>query len=778
MSLTEEMIFPVNIDEEVQQSFLDYAVSVITDRALPDVRDGLKPVHRRILFAMHELKLSNSKPHRKSAQVVGEVLAKLHPHGDASVYDAMVRLAQPFSLNHPLVDGHGNFGNIDGDPSAHYRYTEAKLSKVGEIMLKDIEKNTVDWKPNFSEDKLEPVVLPARLPQLLINGTTGIAVGMACSFAPHNLGAIVKAIEEYIKNNNITHEELLEIVGGPDFPTGGLVINKDELIEGYKTGRGKIRIRGKYKIEKRGTKELIVFYEIPYMTKKSKIAEDIAKLAENKEIEGISDVRDESDKEMALVIEVKKGFNPDDIANILFAKTQLENTYSINNTCLVNGKPETLSFKELIGHYVAFQQEVITRRTEFDLNKILARIEIINGLIIALANIDEVIELIKKSDSTALANIGLQKRFSLNENQAKAVLAMKLSSLTRLEIEELKKEKLNLEKEKEKLEKILNCRDTLNNVLITELKQFANPYIVPRRTEIVNITVEKSKKEKLTKKIENVNISINEDSIVTFVTEKQFKNRVNRENSVYRIATNTGESLIVFMSSGIIFRVPVEDLQTGDSLRRVLNLNPQDKIVNILTDNKKEFIVFLTKQGMFKKTRLSEYQNIKRTGVIGIRLRDGDEVVAIDFVDQEPVIVMSSAGNCIRFRTDNISATGRNSMGVISIKLGEGETAVDFSVDSEDKDYFITVTKNGFVKKTPKTEYPMQGRNGKGVIGVKLQDGDEAFAIEQASDSDQIIFYGTRRLVKTSVKEISAYSRSSIGNWLVKDGTVTNVHLI
>ena len=778
MSLTEEMIFPVNIDEEVQQSFLDYAVSVITDRALPDVRDGLKPVHRRILFAMHELKLSNSKPHRKSAQVVGEVLAKLHPHGDASVYDAMVRLAQPFSLNHPLVDGHGNFGNIDGDPAAHYRYTEAKLSKVGEIMLKDIEKNTVDWKPNFSEDKLEPVVLPARLPQLLINGTTGIAVGMACSFAPHNLGAIVKAIEEYIKNDNITHEELLEIVGGPDFPTGGLVINKDELIEGYKTGRGKIRIRGKYKIEKRGTKELIVFYEIPYMTKKSKIAEDIAKLAENKEIEGISDVRDESDKEMALVIEVKKGFNPDDIANILFAKTQLENTYSINNTCLVNGKPKTLSFKELIGHYVAFQQEVITRRTEFDLNKILARIEIINGLIIALANIDEVIELIKKSDSTALANIGLQKRFSLNENQAKAVLAMKLSSLTRLEIEELKKEKLNLEKEKEKLEKILNCRDTLNNVLITELKQFANPYIVPRRTEIVNITVEKSKKEKLTKKIENVNISINEDSIVTFVTEKQFKNRVNRENSVYRIATNTGESLIVFMSSGIIFRVPVEDLQTGDSLRRVLNLNPQDKIVNILTDNKKEFIVFLTKQGMFKKTRLSEYQNIRRTGVIGIRLRDGDEVVAIDFVDQEPVIVMSSAGNCIRFRTDNISATGRNSMGVISIKLGEGETAVDFSVDSEDKDYFITVTKNGFVKKTPKTEYPMQGRNGKGVIGVKLQDGDEAFAIEQASDSDQIIFYGTRRLVKTSVKEISVYSRASAGNKLVKDGTVTNVHLI
>lgn len=605
-----------------------------------------------------------------------------------------------------------------------------------------------------------------------------IAVGMACSFAPHNLGATVRGIEEYIKNDNVTHEELLEIVGGPDFPTGGLVINKDELIEGYRTGRGRIRIRGKYKIEKRGTKELIVFYEIPYMTKKSKIVEDIAKLAEDKEIEGISDVRDESAKEMALVIEVKKGFSPDGIANILFARTQLENTYSINNTCLVNGNPETLSFKELIGHYVAFQQEVITRRTEFDLKKVLARIEIINGLIIALANIDEVIELIKKSDSTALANIGLQKRFLLNENQAKSVLAMRLSSLTRLEVEELKKEKLGLETEQKRLEKILNCRDALNDLLLTELKQFANPYIVPRRTEIDNIIVEKSKKEKLAKKIENVNISINENSIVSFVTERQFKNKANRENSVYQIATNTGESLTIFMSSGIIFKVPVEDLQAGDSLRRVLNLNPQDKIINILTDDKKEFIVFLTKQGMFKKTCLSEYQNIRRTGVIGIRLRDGDEVVAIDFVDQEPVIVMSSTGNSIRFRTDNISATGRNSLGVISIKLREEETAVDFSIDSEDKDYFITVTKNGFVKKTIKTEYPMQGRNGKGVIGVKLQDGDEAFAIEQASDVDQIIFYGTGRLVKTSVKEISTYSRSSIGNGLVKDGAVTNVHLV
>ena len=778
MSLTEEMIFPVDINEEVRQSFLDYSVSVITDRALPDVRDGLKPVHRRILFAMHELKLTNNKPHTKSARAVGEVLGSYHPHGDASVYDAMVRLAQPFSLNYPLVDGHGNYGNIDGDPAAHYRYTEAKLSKVGEDMLKDIGKETVDWKQNFSESKMEPIVLPARLPQLLVNGTTGIAVGMACSFAPHNLGMTVNAIEKFIENKDITHEELLETVGGPDFPTGGLVINKDELINGYKTGRGRIRIRGKYKIEKRGTKELIVFYEIPYMTKKSKIVEDIAKLAEDKEIEGISDVRDESAKEMALVVEIKKGFSPDGIADILFARTQLENTYSINNTCLVNGNPETLSFKDLIGHYVAFQQEVITRRTQFDLKKILARIEIINGLIIALANIDEVIALIKKSDSTAIANQELQKRFLLNETQAKSVLAMRLSSLTKLEVDELKKEKTGLESEQKGLEEILNSEKVLNELLVTELKGYAKPYTVPRRTEIDNIVVEKAKKEKLAKKIEKVNISINENSIVSFVTERQFKNKANKENSVYQIATDTGESLTVFMSSGTIFKIPVEDLQAGDSLQRVLKTGPQDKIVNILTDDKKEFIVFLTKQGMFKKTCLSEYQNIRRTGVIGIRLRDGDEVIAIDFIDEEPVIVMSSVGRTIKFETKDITATGRNSMGVIAIKMNEGETAVDFSLDTKDKDYFVTVTKNGFVKKTAKTGYPLQGRNGKGVIGVKLQAGDEAFAIGEASDTDQIIFYGTGRLVKTLVKDISVYGRASIGNGLVKDGAVTNVHLV
>ena len=778
MSLTEEMIFPADINEEVRQSFLDYAVSVITDRSLPDVRDGLKPVHRRILYAMYDLKMWNSKPFVKAAKTVGEVLGSYHPHGDTSVYDAMVRLAQPFSLNYPVINWHGNMGNIDGDPAAHYRYTEARLSKIGEDMLKDIDKETVDWKDNFAEDRLEPVVLPARLPQLLINGTTGIAVGMACSFVPHNLGRTVNAIEAYIGNNQITHKELLDIVGGPDFPTGGLVINQDELLEGYSTGRGRVRIRGKYKLEKRNTKDLIVFYEIPYMTKKSNIVEKIAELAEAKDIEGITDVRDESARDMRLVIEVAKGFSPEAVAEVLFAKTQLENTYSLNNTCLVDGQPMTLSFKSLIDKYVEFQQDVLIRRTEFDLAKIVARIHIIEGLIIALAEIDKVIKVIRDSDSTEAARTLLQDKFVLTEIQAKSVLAMRLSSLTKLEVGELKNEKSNLEVKKAELDAILESEEVLNELLLTELKHIAKSYTVPKRSDITQITVEKAAREAITKIVEKVNVAVNSDSIVSFVTDKHFKTKANKEDSVYRIATNTGESLVVFVSSGLIYKIPIEDINQGDSLQRLLNINPKDKIVNILTDDKKEFILFLTKQGMIKKSCLSDYQNIKRTGVIGIKLREGDEVVSIDFVNDEPIIVLASNGYSIRFNTADITATSRNSMGVIAIKLPNGESAVDFATDSKDKLYFITVSKNGFVKKSDKKDYPIQGRNGKGVIGMKLADGDQAFAILEANESDNIILYGEGTLVKTMVIDISIFGRTSIGNGMVKEGKVNNVHKI
>lgn len=605
-----------------------------------------------------------------------------------------------------------------------------------------------------------------------------IAVGMACSFAPHNLGTTVKAIEKYIENNDISHKELLEITGGPDFPTGGLVINQDELLEGYSSGRGRIRIRGKYKTETRGKKDLLIFYEIPYMTKKSKILEDIVKLAEDKTIEGISDVRDESAKEMALVIELAKGFSAEKVAEVLFAKTQLEDTFSLNNNCLVNGVPKVLSFKGLVSHYVEFQQEIITRRTQFDLNKILNRIEVIDGLIIALANIDKVISIIKESDSTERAKESLKESFILSEVQAKSVLAMRLSSLTKLEVQELKTEKAKLLIEKGELEEILSSDKRLNEVLVSELKVIAKNYIVPRRTEVTQITVEKAKREQAVKIIEKVNISVNSDSIVAFVTDKHFKTKANKEDSVYRISTDTSQSLIIFMSSGTIFKISVEDINQGDSLKQLLNINPQDKIINILTDDTKQFILFLTKQGMIKKSALSEYQNIKRTGVIGIKLREGDEVVSIDFVNDEPIIVLASNGYSIRFNTADITATSRNSMGVIAIKLPNGESAVDFATDSKDKLYFITVSRNGFVKKSDKKDYPTQGRNGKGVIGMKLADGDKAFAILEANESDSIILYGEGTLVKTMVVDISIFGRTSVGNGMVKEGKVNNVHKI
>ena len=489
MNRIEETIFPVNINDEVSQSFLDYSLSVITDRALPDVRDGLKPVHRRIIWTMFENGLFNSKMYKKSADTVGSVLGRYHCHGDLSVYDAMVRLAQDFSLRYPLVDGHGAFGDIDGNPAAHMRYTEARLAKIAEEMTRDIKKDTVDWKPNFSEDREEPVVLPSRFPNLIVNGATGIAVGMACSFAPHNLDSAINAVVAYINNNKISHEELFNIIEGPDFPTGGIIINKDELLDGYKTGRGRVRIRAKYKIETRAKKTLLVFTEIPYMTKMTKIIEDIVTLCEGKEIEGISDVRDESDQNISLVIEISKGYDAENIANVLFAKTQLENTYSINNTCLVDDEPKVLSMKDMIRHYVEFQQDLLIRRTEFELNKILIRLNIVEGLIIALANIDEVIRIIRESDSTDSARSSLISAFVLNEEQAKAILDMRLAKLTKLQVNELKEEKIELTNSKIYLEKITRkkIRIVMKTRKIFRINSEKNPKITRKKIRHINI---------------------------------------------------------------------------------------------------------------------------------------------------------------------------------------------------------------------------------------------------------------------------------------------------
>ena len=776
MDKIEEMIFPTNILTEVPQAFLDYAMSVITDRALPDVRDGLKPVHRRIIWSMFEEGNIQEKAHRKSAKAVGAIMGNYHPHGDLSVYDAMVRLAQPFSLRYPLIDGHGNFGSADGDSAAAMRYTEARLSKIAEEMIRDIKKKTVNWKKNFSEDSYEPIVLPSRYPNLLVNGTIGIAVGMACSFVPHNLDSSINAVIAYLNNNNITIAELLDIIGGPDFPTGGIVINKDELLEGYSTGRGRVRIRAKYQVKTKGKKSLLVFSEMPYMVKKSKLISDIVKLCEDKDIEGITDVRDESAADIALVIEIANGYDPINIANVLFAKTQLENTYSINNTCLVDNEPKVLSLKELISNYAEFQQEVITRRTEFELEKLLSRLHIVLGLIISLANIDEVIKIIKQSESTENAKNTLMERFSLTEIQAKAVLDMKLSKLTKLEIDDLKNEEIELKLKIKNLEEVLSDKEKLNAILIKELKEISAKYKSPRKTEITQVTVVKDKKSKPEIVVKPITVAIDSDFNIKLIENKQFKNKKNPNDYIYIIETTTGESLSIFMNTGKIYKLPLSELKDNSNILSLLEIK-DEKIIDILTDTSKKYIVFLTKNGMIKKSLLEEYKTIKRSGTIGINLKENDEVVGISFINEEPLIILTEKGLSIRFDSKEITSTGRNTMGVLGIKL-KNDNAISLSPLDDKKDFILTITENGFAKKTKKEEYTIQKRNGVGIIGCKVVENDTALAILNVNEKDTIIIYSANNLIKIPCSEVPTTGRTAQGNHIAKYGNVNNIHII
>jgi len=773
----EEIIFPTNIIEEVSQSFLDYALSVITDRALPDVRDGLKPVHRRIIYTMYEEGLFNNKPYEKSAATVGNVMGRYHAHGDSSVYEAMVRLAQNFSLRYPLIDGHGAFGDIDGNSPAHMRYTEAKLSKIAEEMVRDINKDTVDWKLNFSESRKEPIVLPSRYPNLLVNGATGIAVGMACSFAPHNLYNVIDCVTAYIENPKITNKELFEILGGPDFPTGGIVINKDELLEGYTNGRGRIRIRSKYKIEQRAKKDLLIFTELPYMTKKTKIIEDIVNLCEKKEIEGISDVRDESDENIALVVEIAKGYDPHNIANILFSKTQLENTYSINHTCLVNGEPKVLSLKNLIKFYVDFQQEVLTRRINFDLQKILIRLNIVKGLIIALADIDNVIKIIKESNFYVEALETLIETYNLNNLQAKAILDMRLSGLTKLQVQELKEEELELNNKKIKLEAILADINLLNQLFIKEIKEIQIKYKKPRLTDITQIDIIKTKKSKPDIIIKPITIAIDKKYNIKVIEDKSFKNKKNTNDYIYIINTLTSNSLSIFLNNGKIYNINISELKDNSNLINLLNLD-KEKIINVLSKTNNKYILFLTKKGIVKKSFIEEYNNIKRNGAIGIKLREDDEVVSICYINEEPVSILTKNGIIIKFKSQEISSTGRNTIGVNGIKLKDSDEAISITPIYEDKEYILIITKNGFVKKTKKEEYTIQKRNGVGLIGCKLNYQDQSINILSVNDNDNIIIYSNDTLIKIPCSNVPTVGRSTQGNHIVKTGNVNNIHII
>ena len=781
--------------KEMEQSFLDYSTSVITGRALPDARDGLKPVHRRILYALAELNLVPTKPYKKSARIVGDVIGKYHPHGDVSVYEAMVRMAQDWSLRYPLVEGQGNFGSVDGDGAAAMRYTEARMSKITLEMLRDLKKDVVDFQPNFSEDLEEPMVLPSRIPNLLLNGTSGIAVGMACSFAPHNMNEIIDGIIATINNRDITVEELhKEYIKAPDFPTGGTIINQHELLNGYKTGKGRVRIRGKYNVEKIGRRECLVFYEIPYGVKKEKLIEDIAKLCEDKSIEGITDIRDTSNKHgMRIEIEVKKDINPDVIANHLFRLSALEDTYSLNHTAIVNKSPKVLNLKELIEVYIDHQVEVITRRTQFDLRKIDARLHIIEGLLKALEDIDNVIALIKASNNVQVAIEGLMKKYSLSEIQAKAIVEMKLRKLTGLEKVELEQENKELVEEANHLKSILGSTEVLNSVLIDELNEIKSNYGDARKTDITNIIVKADEKDIQYVQPEEVVVVMTKAGNVKKIPAKSFKvqNRngkgVKNQDDIILdvIRTNTIDTLMVFTALGKMYRLVVDQVPTGTNSSRgvaihtLVKMEEHDKAIAITSLKRKtdaEFVVSVSEQGMIKKTKLEEYMKAKKSGIAAVGLREGDSIANIVFIKDEQLILVSEKGMSIRFKTDNIGSVGRTAIGVRGMKIAEGDRVVAALPINKDTDELAIFSQYGMAKRTPLKEYPIQGRDGKGTITYKPND-TTGVVVSAAlvEDKDNVLVVGDQTSICISAKDIPSLGKASLGNIMIKGNNVMSV---
>ena len=781
--------------KEMEQSFLDYSTSVITGRALPDARDGLKPVHSRILYALAELNLVPTKPYKKSARIVGDVIGKYHPHGDSSVYEAMVRMAQDWSLRYPLVEGQGNFGSVDGDGAAAMRYTEARMSKITLEMLRDLKKDVVDFQPNFSEDLEEPMVLPSRIPNLLLNGTSGIAVGMACSFAPHNINEVIDGIIATINNRDITVEELhKEYIKAPDFPTGGTIINQHELLNGYKTGKGRVRIRGKYNVEKIGRRECLVFYEIPYGVKKEKLIEDIAKLCEDKSIEGITDIRDTSNKHgMRIEIEVKKDINPDVIANHLFRLSALEDTYSLNHTAIVNKSPKVLNLKELIEVYIDHQVEVITRRTQFDLRKIDARLHIIEGLLKALEDIDNVIALIKASNNVQTAIEGLMKKYSLSEIQAKAIVEMKLRKLTGLEKVELEQENKELVEEANHLKSILGSTEVLNSVLIDELNEIKSNYGDARKTDITNVIVKADEKDIQYVQPEEVVVVMTKAGNVKKIPAKSFKvqNRngkgVKNQDDIILdvIRTNTIDTLMVFTALGKMYRLVVDQVPTGTNSSRgvaihtLVKMEEHDKAIAITSLKRKtdaEFVVSVSEQGMIKKTKLEEYMKAKKSGIAAVGLREGDSIANIVFIKDEQLILVSERGMSIRFKTDNIGSVGRTAIGVRGMKIAEGDRVVAALPINKDTDELAIFSQYGMAKRTPLKEYPIQGRDGKGTITYKPND-TTGVVVSAAlvEDKDNVLVVGDQTSICISAKDIPSLGKASLGNIMIKGNNVMSV---
>ena len=804
MDKVEEQIIKRDIEEEMRTAYIDYARSVIVARALPDVRDGMKPVHRRILYTMHEDGFTPDKPYRKCATTVGDVLGRYHPHGDSSVYDALVRMAQDFSLRYMMVDGHGNFGSIDGDPPAAYRYTEARMSKIAQYMLTDIEKNTVDFMPNFDDRLQEPTVLPAQIPALLANGSSGIAVGMATNIPPHNLGELIDGIIKIIDEDNVTNEDLMQVIKGPDFPTGATILGREGIKEAYTTGRGKITLRAEAEIEEMsGGKQRIVVSSLPYQVNKSKLIENIADLVKEKRIEGISAVRDESDREekVRVVIELKRDANPQVVLNLLYKFTQMQDTFGIIMLALVNGEPKILTLRECLDHYIEHRRKVILRRTKFDLDKAEARAHILEGLKIALDNIDEVINIIRSAYDDAKER--LMERFELSDIQAQAILDMRLKTLSGLQREKIEEEYNELMKLIAHLKEILASETLVYGIIKEELLEIKEKFGDDRKTKIVAAEGE-FEVEDLIKEEQSV-IALTHFGYIKRMPIDTYKSQKRGGKGITGITTkeddfvkqiftaSTHDTILFFSNKGKLYKLKGYEIPEsgrtakGTAIVNLLSLDAGEKVSTIIPIQnfaEGKYLLFATKNGLIKKTALTEYNSARKTGLLSITLKDDDELIDVRLTDGEDnVVLVTKQGLCITFSERDVRPIGRVSQGVIGIRLDEEDSVIGMeSIIQGSKSTLLAITENGFGKRTELDEYRVQTRGGKGVITYKITPKTGVIVgVKIVNDEDDVMLItDTGTIIRLNVAEISILGRSTQGVTLMRtnEGKVVSIEKI
>ena len=787
-------ITDVNLTGLMKNSFLDYAMSVIVARALPDVRDGLKPVQRRILYGMNELGVTPDKPYKKSARIVGDVMGKFHPHGDSSIYEGLVRMAQDFSYRYMLVDGHGNFGSVDGDGAAAMRYTEARMSKIAVEMLRDINKNTVDFQDNYDGSEKEPTVLPARFPNLLVNGASGIAVGMATNIPTHNLGEVIDAIHLLMQNPDATTEELMKVLPGPDFPTGGVVMGKSGIRKAYETGRGTIIVRAKVDIEEaKNGRQRIVVHEIPYMVNKARLIERIAELAREKEIEGITDINDETDREgMRIVIDVRRDASAEVILNNLYKMTLMQTTFNFNMLAIVNGAPKVLSLKQILQHYLEHQINVVRRRTEFDLKKAQSRDHIVQGLLIALDHIDEIIKIIREAQTSEIAKEQLIDRYTLDDRQAQAILDMRLVRLTGLEREKIENEHQKLTEAIADYQDILAHEERINQIIYDELLEIQRKFGDPRRTELQVGDITDIEDEDLIEE-EDIVVTLTHNGYIKRLPVDEFKSQnrggrgvkgmgLHKDDFIeHLISSSTHDILLFFTNSGKVFSMKGYEVPEygrsaqGIPIINLLGIDNHEKITAVINvsnaaDDTDKFLFFVTKQGTVKKTPVDDFRNIRSNGLKAIQLHDGDELIHVNIIDgQQNMILGTRLGYAVSFNAEDVRSMGRSAAGVRGAKLREGDCVIGAAPLDSDSNVFV-ISENGFGKQTPAAEYPIKGRGGKGIktVNVTAKNGPLAGLTTVKGDEDIMLVTDKGVIIRFGIETVSQTGRAAVGVHLIR----------